>query len=121
MDIELTKKDGTVIKLSEYGFIVNDIVIDSMQINTKYQDKENMNGRILMGSNYISRDIVVPCFCKVKNRSDIAYMRDMLYRLTTDIEPMYLREIRRKEELNYRFTQPTSDDYVKLDKNNFPD
>ncbi|EUT71733.1 hypothetical protein, partial [Staphylococcus aureus] len=24
MDIELTKKDGTVIKLSEYGFIVND-------------------------------------------------------------------------------------------------
>ncbi|MCQ9315125.1 hypothetical protein NQ026_14275, partial [Staphylococcus aureus] len=28
MDIELTKKDGTVIKLSEYGFIVNDIVID---------------------------------------------------------------------------------------------
>ncbi|MGC9681254.1 hypothetical protein, partial [Staphylococcus aureus] len=27
MDIELTKKDGTVIKLSEYGFIVNDIVI----------------------------------------------------------------------------------------------
>lgn len=49
MDIELTKKDGTVIKLSEYGFIVNDIVIDSMQINTKYQDKENMNGRILMG------------------------------------------------------------------------
>lgn len=121
MDIELTKKDGTVIKLSEYGFIVNDIVIDSMQINTKYQDKENMNGRILMGSNYISRDIVVPCFCKVKNRSDIAYMRDMLYSLTTDIEPMYLREIRRKEELNYRFTQPTSDDYVKLDKNNFPD
>ncbi|HGZ4247506.1 TPA: phage tail family protein [Staphylococcus aureus] len=121
MDVELTKKDGTVIKLSEYGFIVNDIVIDSMQINTKYQDKENMNGRILMGSNYISRDIVVPCFCKVKNRSDIAYMRDMLYSLTTDIEPMYLREIRRKEELNYRFTQPTSDDYVKLDKNNFPD
>ncbi len=48
-------------------------------------------------------------------------MRDMLYSLTTDIEPMYLREIRRKEELNYRFTQPTSDDYVKLDKNNFPD
>lgn len=43
-------------------------------------------------------------------------MRDMLYSLTTDIEPMYLREIRRKEELNYRFTQPTSDDYVKLDK-----
>ncbi|HGZ7661508.1 TPA: phage tail domain-containing protein, partial [Staphylococcus aureus] len=92
-----------------------------MQINTKYQDKENMNGRILMGSNYISRDIVVPCFCVVKNRSDIAYMRDMLYSLTTDIEPMYLREIRRKEELNYRFTQPISDDYVKLDKNNFPD
>ncbi|MDA3754973.1 phage tail domain-containing protein, partial [Staphylococcus aureus] len=56
-----------------------------------------------------------------KNRSDIAYMRDMLYSLTTDIEPMYLREIRRKEELNYRFTQPTSEDYVKLDKNNFPD
>lgn len=30
MDIELIKKDGIVIKLSEYGFIVNDIVIDSM-------------------------------------------------------------------------------------------
>ncbi len=65
-DIELTKKDGTVIKLSEYGFIVNDIVIDSMQINTKYQDKEKMNGLISMGSNYISRDIVVPCFVKLK-------------------------------------------------------
>ncbi|WP_420496941.1 hypothetical protein [Staphylococcus aureus] len=34
----------------------------------------------------------------VYKRQDIAYMRDMLYSLTTDIEPMYLREIRRKEE-----------------------
>ncbi|EZY60622.1 TPA: phage tail family protein [Staphylococcus aureus] len=121
MDIELTKKDGAVIKLSEYGFIVNDVIVDSMQINTKYQEKENMNGRIFTGSNYISRDIVVPCFCVAKNRSDVPYFRDLLYALTTDIEPMYLREIRRKEELNYRFTQPTSDDYVKLDKNSFPD
>ncbi len=90
MDIELTKKDGTVIKLSEYGFIVNDIVIDSMQINTKYQDKENMNGRILMGSNYISRDVVVPWFWKGKNRSDFAYMRVMLFSLSSDLESMYL-------------------------------
>lgn len=62
-----------------------------------------MNGCILMGSNYISRDIVVFCFCKVKNCLDIVYMWDMLYRLMIDIEFMYLWEIRRKEELNYRF------------------
>ena len=39
MDIEIKKKDGTKYKLSDFGFRVKDVVIESMEIEDNYENK----------------------------------------------------------------------------------
>ena len=62
MDIEIKKKDGTKYKLSDFGFRVKDVVIESMEIEDNYETKENTSGRILLSSQYRKRKITVPCY-----------------------------------------------------------
>ena len=42
--------------------------------------------------------------------NDIPRLRDEFYNLTVDTEVVWLRELR-KESLNYRFIEPTEDDF----------
>lgn len=120
MDIEITKSDGSKYRLGDYGFYVNDVVISSIELERKYESKENLNGRISTGSTYQTRTISVPCFYLTKSLADIPYVRDLLYKLVVDTEPIKIRELRKKEELNYRFIQPTSDDYQEMLDNGQP-
>lgn len=120
MDIEITKKDGNVFLLSEYGIIVKDIVIESIEIDDEYQDKDNAHGRLLLSSQYRKRKITVPAFFVVTKLNDVAEYRDILYDLVSDTESMYLREKRRKNVQNYEFIQPTENDYQPLDYYNQP-
>ena len=40
MDLEIKQKDGTKYKLSDFGFRVKDIVIESPEIEDNYETKE---------------------------------------------------------------------------------
>ena len=41
MDIEIKKKDGTKYKLSDFGFRVKDVVIESMEKKTTMKQKKH--------------------------------------------------------------------------------
>lgn len=120
MDIELRKKDGTSFKLSDYGIIAKDFIVESIEIDDQYEEKENMHGRILVGSNYRKRKIVVPSYFKVKKLTDVARIRDLLYELVVDIEPVFIRELRKKQFSSYRFVQPTKEDHVRTNDDGTP-
>ena len=47
MDLEIKQKDGNKYKLSDFGFRVKDIVIESPEIEDNYETKENTSGRML--------------------------------------------------------------------------
>ncbi|QKQ05994.1 phage tail family protein [Staphylococcus saprophyticus] len=115
MDIEITKRDGTVFLLSKYGIKVKDVIVESIEIDDNYQDKDNAHGRLLLSSQYRKRKITVPAFFKVTKLNDVSAIRDILYDLVVDTESVYLREKRRKNVQNYSFIQPTENDYQALD------
>ena len=95
MDIEIKKKDGTKYKLSDFGFRVKDVVIESMEIEDNYETKENTSGRILLSSQYRKRKITVPCYVFSTKLNDIPRLRDEFYNLTVDTEVVWLRELRK--------------------------
>lgn len=115
MDLEITQKDETPFRLSEFGINVKDIIVESIEIDDNYEDKENHHGRLLLSSQYRKRKITVPAFFKVTKMNDIPRMRDLLYGLVVDTDEIYIREIRRKGRQNYNFLQPTEDDYQIID------
>ena len=85
-------KDGTKYKLSDFGFRVKDVVIESMEIEDNYETKENTSGRILLSSQYRKRKITVPCYV-FSTKFDIPRLRDEFYNLTVD-KVVWLRELR---------------------------
>ena len=111
MDIEIKKKDGTKYKLSDFGFRVKDVVIESMEIEDNYETKENTSGRMLLSSQYRKRKITVPCYVYSTKLNDIPRLRDEFYNLTVDTEVVWLRELRKRKPKNYRFIEPTEEDY----------
>ncbi|ARM67876.1 phage tail domain-containing protein [Staphylococcus caprae] len=116
MDIEIKKKDGTKYKLSDFGFRVKDVVIESMEIEDNYETKENTSGRILLSSQYRKRKITVPCYVFSTKLNDIPRLRDEFYNLTVDTEVVWLRELRKRKPKNYRFIEPTEDDFQEYDE-----
>ena len=116
MDLEITKKNETPFRLSEFGIIVKDIIVESIEIDDNYEDKENHNGRLLLSSQYRKRKITVPAFFKVTKMNDIPRMRDLLYSLVVDTDQYYVREIRRKSRQNYDFIQPTEEEYQPINE-----
>lgn len=120
MDIEITRKDGAVFRLSDYGIVVKDVIIESIEIDDEYQNKDNAHGRLLLSSQYRKRKITVPAFFTVTKLNDVAAYRDVLYNLVTNTDSVYLRERRRKNFQNYPFIQPTKDDYQEFNDYNEP-
>lgn len=120
MDIEIKKKDGNKYKLSDFGFRVKDIIVESIEIEDNYQTKENTSGRILLSSQYRKRKITVPCFVVSTKLNDVPRLRDDFYKLTVDTEVVWLRELRKRKPRNYRFIEPIEDDYQEIDDYNNP-
>lgn len=115
MDILIEKENGPSYKLSDYGITVKDVIIESIEIEDSYENKENSHGRLLLSSQYRKRKITVPAFFVVSKLNDVPRLRDLLYELVSDTGYIYLREIRRKKPQRYRFIQPTKNDYQKYD------
>ena len=103
MDLEIKQKDGYKYKLSDFGFRVKDIVIESPEIEDNYETKENTSGRMLLSSQYRKRKITVPCYVVSTKLNDIPRLRDKFYDLTVNTEPVWIRELRYAEEHNYSF------------------
>ena len=112
MDLEIKQKDGAKYKLSDFGFRVKDIVIESPEIEDNYETKENTSGRMLLSSQYRKRKITVPCYVVSTKLNDIPRLRDKFYDLTVNTEPVWIRELRYAEEHNYclLYTSPSPRD-----------
>lgn len=118
MDIEIKKKNGKKCTLGDFGFKVTNVNIESTERETQWETKENTSGRILLSSQYRKRIITVDCFVVSTKLNDNPRLRDEFYALTNDLEPFYIRELRRSRDLNYRFIQPLEDDYQEIDDYN---
>lgn len=118
MDIEIKKKDGQRHTLNDFGFKVTNVTVESIEKETDYEKKENTSGRILLSSQYRKRTITVDCYVVSTKLNDNSRLRDEFYSLTNSNEPIYIRELRRTVPLNYRFVQPTEDDYQEIDEYN---
>ena len=102
MDVEITKSNGHSIRLSDFG-IVKDFVVESISLDEIKETGEGMHGFIDYGAFYRSRRITVPMKFKSESLHGFALVRDELYKAMTDIEPVYIREMRRPERLQYDF------------------
>lgn len=118
MDIEIKKKDGQRYTLNDFGFKVTNVTVESIEKETDYEKKENTSGRILLSSQYRKRTITVDCYVVSTKLNDNSRLRDEFYSLTNSNEPIHIRELRRTVPLNYRFVQPTEDDYQEIDEYN---
>lgn len=118
MDIEIKKKNGQRHTLNDFGFKVTNVTVESIEKETDYEKKENTSGRILLSSQYRKRNITVDCYVVSTKLNDNSRLRDEFYSLTNSNEPIHIRELRRTVPLNYRFVQPTEDDYQEIDEYN---
>ena len=104
--------------MGDFGFVVDDVIIESMEIEDKYETKENTSGRILLSSQYRKRKINVKCHVNSTKLNDNARLRDEFYNLTNSTEEVWIRELRRSVPLNYRFIEPLEDDYQEISEYN---
>ena len=118
MDLEIKKQNGEKYTLGDFGFVVDDMVIESMEIEDNYETKENTSGRILLNSQYRKRKINVKCHVNSTKLNDNARLRDEFYNLTNSTEEVWIRELRRTVPLNYRFIEPLEDDYQEISEYN---
>jgi len=95
MDVEITKQNGKTFKLSYYDIVVRDFVVGSIEILPTYSEIEGRHGRVNMGATYGTRAISVPFYFKANDLLDFPLLRDLLFELTVDTEPFYVRELRR--------------------------
>lgn len=118
MDLEIKKQNGQKYTLGDFGFVVDDVIIESMEIEDNYETKENTSGRILLSSQYRKRKINVKCHVNSTKLNDNARLRDEFYNLTNSTEEVWIRELRRSVPLNYRFIEPLEDDYQEISEYN---
>jgi len=96
MDVEITKQNGKIFKLSDYDIIVRDFIVGSIEILPTYSEIEGRHGHVNMGATYGTRVISVPFYFKANDLLDYPLLRDLLFELTVDTEPFYVRELRRE-------------------------
>lgn len=95
MDVEITKLDGSKIKLSDIGVKVRDFIVSSIELRPTYAEIDGRNGHVDMGADYGSRNIDIPFLFKADDMHGVALKRDNLYDLIAGHEPFYVREMRR--------------------------
>ena len=102
MDVEIVKSDGKKYRLSDYG-IVQDFVVNSIDRTVARESIDGRSGSVDYGVSKGDRTIAIPFIFKAEDLHDYAHLRDELYGILDDDEPFYIREMRRKEYLQYEF------------------
>src|SRR5699024_4829750 len=98
MDVEITKMDGTSIKLSDIGVEARDFIVGSIEINPHYSAIDGRSGHVDMGADYGERTIVCTDLYTAPDLHGVALKGDELYGIISDTEPYYVREMRRIKE-----------------------
>ncbi|WP_267920064.1 phage tail domain-containing protein [Staphylococcus haemolyticus] len=120
LDIEITKLNGDNYRLSDYGINVKDVVVENIESEDKFQDYEGIHGRHLISSVYRKRKILVPVFFIARDNIDYSLQRNLLYELVQDINPFWIRELRKSKKDNYIFKDTVASEYQIVDKNQNP-
>ena len=102
MDVEIVKSNGQKFRLSDYG-VVQDFVVNSIDRSVTRESVDGRKGSVDYGTNIGDRSISVPMIFKASDLHDYAHLRDELFGILDDDEPFYIREMRRKEYLQYEF------------------
>ena len=102
MDVEIVKSNGQKFRLSDYG-VVQDFVVNSIDRSVTRESVDGRKGSVDYGTNIGDRSISVPMIFKANDLHDYAHLRDELFGILDDDEPFYIREMRRKEYLQYEF------------------
>lgn len=102
MDVEITKSNGRVHRLSEYG-VVKDFIANSIESENVKGTIEGRPGSVDYGVHRGDRIVTVPFTFKPHNFASYTLMRDELYGILNDEEPFYIREMRRTKPLQYDF------------------
>ena len=102
MDVEIVKSNGQKFRLSDYG-VVQDFVVNSIDRSVTRESVDGRKGSVDYGTNIGDRSISVPMIFKARDLHDYAHLRDELFGILDDDEPFYIREMRRKEYLQYEF------------------
>jgi len=112
MDVEITKADGTSYRLSDHDVVVRDFSVSSIEMIPSYSGIDGRHGYVDMGATYGSRTIRIPFYINAHDLSDVALLRDKLFELVTDVEPFYIREMRRPEYASMHFCDGEGDEYA---------
>src|SRR5690625_3883204 len=112
MDVEITKANGTSYRLSEHDVVVRDFVVSSIVMRLSYSEVAGRHGYVDMGATYGSRTIRIPFYIDAHDLSDVALLRDKLFELVKDVEPFYIREMRRPEYASMHFCDGVGDEYA---------
>src|SRR5690625_6146935 len=112
MDVEITKANGTSYRLSEHDVVVRDFVVSSIEMRPSYSEVDGRHGYVDMGATYGSRTIRIPFYIDAHDLSDVALLRDKLFELITDVEPFYIREMRRPKYASMHFCDGEGDEYA---------
>ncbi|MFI3131197.1 phage tail domain-containing protein [Mammaliicoccus sciuri] len=115
MDMQIIRNDGTSFTLSDHHIQVSDFIVESIEMEDSYSAVDGLHGRYLDGSKYKKRKIHVLCFFEAQDNIDYAIQRDLLYRLTQDTEPFYIREMRKSKFKGYDFRDTVATDYQPVD------
>ena len=102
MDVEIVKSNGQKFRLSDYG-VVQDFVVNSIDRSVTRESVDGRMGSVDYGTNIGDRSISVPMIFKASDLHDYAHLRDELFGILDDDEPFYIREMRRKDYLQYEF------------------
>lgn len=106
MDVQITKKNGESFILSDYGVLVKDFIVSSIPIESEKSDIEGRPGTVDRGARYGARTITVPFRLITSSLLDYPLARDAFYGTVLDLEPYYVREMRRLKKMNYEFVDP---------------
>src|SRR5690625_4334910 len=103
MDVEITKANGSSYRLSDHDVVIRDFAVSSIEMRPSYSEVDGRHGYVDMGATYGSRTIRIPFYIDAHDLSDVALLRDKLFELVTDVEPFYIREMRRPEYASMHF------------------
>lgn len=95
MDVEITTLDGVKTKLSDIGVEARDFIVGSIELRPTYATIDGRSGHVNMGADYGTRTIRVPFYFKAKDLHDVVLLRDELFGLVSELNPFYIREMRR--------------------------
>src|SRR5690625_4219481 len=112
MDVEITKANGSSYRLSDHDVVVRDFVVSSIEMSPSYSEVDGRHGRLDMGATYGSRTIRLPFYLDAHDLPDVALLRDKLFELVTDVEPFYIREMRRPKYASMHFCDGEGDEYA---------